>query len=814
MSKKVNIWDKTIPVEKSSYVCDDEIKYYNLDNFRHDDKKLTMIDLFCGAGGFAVGCSWAGFESVLGIDHFEPAMKTWAYNHPHAIGCLGDITKISPENIKELLYNKGITKINLITGGVPCQGFSIANRKHNDNDERNFLFLEYMKFVKEFEPDYIILENVSGMRSTAGGQFEKDIKEYMESLGYNTTVDLLNAADFGVPQLRQRLIFVGVKSGRGLCKKYIFPSGNFRGKYRTVSDAISDLPTLENNEEKIQYTVKTENEYQKLMKGEGEITNIRVPQQLSNHIAPNHPQETIDKIASTKQGEAMYSKFKQRIRLCENTPSPTQLAGGIRPQFQFGHPTQARGLTIRERARIQSFPDSYVFLGGMVQERVQTGNAVPPLLIYNVTLPIAKDIKRKEKNMYRVWYSTESFADYIIDHTKLSQYDNVVKNQLYESDARNPAHFHAMPDHIRKILYLDAPDLIVEKDNEPIFSVEITTEAGTGHNTFQRFARLAASVENSVPAFYIYPEGAIITRRNSSPRWDVINPAIFQALEAIMSIYDIPALLYYFPSDISEYLNNPAEAPHIAQKGLKFDADIVKYAGCPDSSDDNMIKMFDAINEVIDSTEAYGVSDGRQRLLRNITIREKRNIMQEHFYTKSNGRSVDDMSPLSAVQTIPTEYLLNYLSRYEDARYSIGELLRSREHTAIYQVNAHFRSDPYPGALAAVDYLKCREGKTFEDRRNNLILVFGKVEIDHENRTINVINEKNSSISDFFNDVKNSELHNLLTKNYDELENKDIPRYMMQVRYGSTYSKVKHIRVYSYFADAIIFPDGSLWRDA
>ena len=111
MNNKVNIWDNTVPVEKSSYVCDDEIKYYNLDNFKHDKKKLTLIDLFCGAGGFAVGCSWAGFESVLGIDHFEPAMKTWSYNHPNAIGCLGDITKIEPRKIKELLLGKGVKKI-------------------------------------------------------------------------------------------------------------------------------------------------------------------------------------------------------------------------------------------------------------------------------------------------------------------------------------------------------------------------------------------------------------------------------------------------------------------------------------------------------------------------------------------------------------------------------------------------------------------------------------------------------------------------------------------------------------------------------
>ena len=125
---------------------------------------------------------------------------------------------------------------------------------------------------------------------------------------------------------------------------------------------------------------------------------------------------------------------------------------------------------------------------------------------------------------------------------------------MYESDANNPTRFHTMPDHIRKILYLDAPDLIVEKDNEPVFSIEVTTEAGTGHNAFQRFARIAAAVENSVPAFYIYPEGAIITRKGSSPGWDEINPLIFHALESVMSVYEIPALLYYFPSDIATHL--------------------------------------------------------------------------------------------------------------------------------------------------------------------------------------------------------------------------------------------------------------------
>ena len=419
--------------------------------------------------------------------------------------------------------------------------------------------------------------------------------------------------------------------------------------------------------------------------------------------------------------------------------------------------------------------------------------------------------------MYRVWYSTESFADYIIDHTDLRS-KKVIKNKMYESDANNPIRFHTMPDHIRKILYLDAPDVIVEKDNEAVFSIEVTTEAGTGHNAFQRFARIAAAVENSVPAFYIYPEGKLISRKTKTgslnTKWDEINPLIFHALEGVMSVYRVPALLYYFPSDsIDIYRSKPMEAPHFSSKGLCFDSDIINYAGCPDSTSQSMIDMFKAINEILEMTESSGVVAARNKLLGNVVIRNKRNDMQMQFAIKAGGKRAEEMSPLSAVRDIPTKYLINYLSKYETDGYVLGELLRSREITTIYQINANFRGDPYPGCLAAIDYLSCREGVTFEDRRSNLVVVWGKVELDDVNETIKIFDEKGSTIDSFFKDVKSCSSKNLLTKDYCDLDNKDIPRYFMQVRYGSTYSKVKHIRVYSYFADAILFPDGSLWRD-
>jgi hypothetical protein len=408
---------------------------------------------------------------------------------------------------------------------------------------------------------------------------------------------------------------------------------------------------------------------------------------------------------------------------------------------------------------------------------------------------------------YRIWYSTESVADYIIAktilHTKAHE-----KKKLFESDASKPNDFHTLPDHIKQILYLDAPDIIVEIDTEPIFSIEFTTEAGTGHNAFQRFARLAASVENNVPAFYVYPEAVIIHRRRARSKWDPINPLVFKALGDVMNIYQIPALLYYFPTDYRTH-SNPLLSPNLRKKGIKYDRNSA-YAGCPDGSNSEMGLMFNAINEIISVNERYGVIMSRERLLGKRVIQTRKTFMQSEYIAKSGH---EEMSPLSATKIVNTQYLLNYLSQFENASYKIGELLQSREETVIYQVDAKFRGDPYPGALAAIDYLLCREGKTFEERKYNLVMAWGKLNIDDTNETFTIAGTK-GKINDFVNAVRSSENKNLLSKRYSQLQNRQIPRYYMQVRYGSTFSKVKHIRVFSYFADAILFPDGAVWRDA
>lgn len=411
--------------------------------------------------------------------------------------------------------------------------------------------------------------------------------------------------------------------------------------------------------------------------------------------------------------------------------------------------------------------------------------------------------------MYRIWYSSEEFKNFIVDHTIL-QNKEIECNKIYESDANNPKNFHTIPDHLKKILYLDCPDIIIEKDFEPILSIEDTKEAGTGHNAFQRFARLAASAENNVPCFYIYPEAKIITRKNANPTWDKINPLVFKTMERLMDIYMIPNLLFYYPSSFRQSKDNAQGADYFYDGGLSHNANH-NYLACPNETDSEMIKMFKMIDQIIECTEREGVIPAKSKMINLKDFREHRDWMRMEYHQKNPNYIIS--SPLTNVIELPTTYLLNYLNKYENDSYRIGELLRSRKMTIIYQVDAQFRGDPYPGALAAIDYLKCRFGKSYEERDANLVLSWGKIIIDEENENFLLNSTKSTSIESFFEKVKSSEKKSLSNKNFKDLKNHEIPRYFMHSRYGTTYTKSKEIRIYSYFADAILFYDGTLWRD-
>lgn len=374
--KEINPWDKSVKAEENTYYWK---KQPMVTEGKLPSKETPIaVELFCGCGGTTLGFEMAGFSAVVGCDIHEPSIQTFRKNHPEAFTILGDVKNVAPELIEEVLKGR---KVDVLIAGVPCQGFSLNNRKRHEADDRNQLYKEFIRFIEVLQPKAIVLENVSGMKST--GSFVTEIEKDLSKAGnMEVKSQLLFAPNYGVPQKRSRLLFVGVKGDPFDFDKIEKTHGPTTSQaYVTIKEAIGDLPSLQPKETKTGYEVEPFSAYQKLMR---EYTN-RV---LTNHTAPNHPQATIEKRKATLPGEPMYPRFKQRIRLAWDIQSPTQVSGGIRPQFQLGHPEDARGLTIRERCRIQSFPDTFEVEGGMVQARVQTGNAVPPLLAKAVALAI------------------------------------------------------------------------------------------------------------------------------------------------------------------------------------------------------------------------------------------------------------------------------------------------------------------------------------------------------------------------------------------------------------------------------------------
>ena len=380
MENKTSVWDVSVPVEENpSYWNEDPIYVPGKDV---SGNKPTVVELFCGLGGFSQGFIQAGFELALGADIHAPSIESYRFNHTKTATILGDLKKVSGVKLKNSLGGLNPT---VMLAGVPCQGFSLSNRKRHDGDARNQLFQDFLRLAKVQKPRAIVIENVSGMRSAAGGDVVRNISKAIASeLGLDVHVLFLNAAHFGVPQTRERLFFIGLPRG----SKWVAPKPTHGplGKldFVTVKDAIYDLPPLRAGQIKERYSESPTSSLAKKLRSN--------QKELLNHEAPNHPEATVKRIASTKPGEPLYASFRQRIRLSWDQPSPTQVSGGIRAQFQFGHPSQARGLTIRERCRIQTFPDHIWVSGGLVQARVQTGNAVPPILAEHIAKSILKSL--------------------------------------------------------------------------------------------------------------------------------------------------------------------------------------------------------------------------------------------------------------------------------------------------------------------------------------------------------------------------------------------------------------------------------------
>ena len=360
-------------------------------------KEFRVLDLFCGAGGLSWGMHKNPyFKTTVALDFDDKAASTFKMNMPETEVVVGDITQ---DEIKERIVSLARkTRVNMLAGGPPCQGYSMKGKKLGLADPRNFLFREYLEIVKQLQPEVFIIENVKGLLLSANGWFKEEIVQTIENLGYKVSVGVLNAADFGVPQSRERAIFICSKH-----KAINLPKQTVTTR-TTVRDAIEDLAYLESGEGDF------EQEYITEAKSAYQIKSRQDSVKLYNHKASNHKQIAIDKLKlippeQVKENlpEEMLGnqKFKTTWgRLKWDDVSPT-----IDTRFDASsngtnnHPFLNRAITPREAARIQSFDDKFIFVGSKVHIRKQIGNAVPPLLAKAIADQISESYGlRYEKN--------------------------------------------------------------------------------------------------------------------------------------------------------------------------------------------------------------------------------------------------------------------------------------------------------------------------------------------------------------------------------------------------------------------------------
>jgi len=356
---------------------------------------LKFLDLFCGCGGITKGLLENNFELIAGIDNEEQIVKTYNQNFKNK-GLCKDITNYSPKELtKDLNINKN--DIDLIVGGPPCQGFSIANMWDKvKNDPRNALFYNFVDYVSFFKPKLFLMENVKGILSLKKGEVINAIVKSFTDIGYFVNEPtILNSMYFGVPQKRERVFIIGtIKS-----TPFDWPiNGN---TIVTVSEAISDLYKYEAkvDESPVVYNSNASCGYQRLMRKKSD--------KIHNHEPRMPALSTQEKIAHVSQGgnwQQIPEKYfpnnrKNRHssafkRLHENEPSITIDTGNA--HSNYFHPLYNRIPTVREAARIQSFPDNFIFKGSRTQQYRQVGNAVPPLLAFELSKSIEKAILSKK----------------------------------------------------------------------------------------------------------------------------------------------------------------------------------------------------------------------------------------------------------------------------------------------------------------------------------------------------------------------------------------------------------------------------------
>lgn len=349
---------------------------------------MNVIDLFSGCGGLSKGFMDAGYDVLLGVDIDQAALNTFEKNHPGAVGLKGSLSEAS--TLKKMKAIIGGRTIDLIIGGPPCQGFSLTGPRNFD-DERNRLYLSYIKTVQLFRPKGFVIENVPGMATLYQGAVKDEILRRFKRMGYSIKCQVLCAADYGVPQIRRRLVFIGILKEFG---EVSFPEPMLSPEqYITSREAIDDLPSLVSalGEEVSAYDQPAKTAYQKLMRG-----NCNV---LSNHTATAHKDFVVDVISQVPEGGnykdlpkgvGEHRKFHMAWTRCDGHKPSRTIDTGHRNYFHYEY---NRIPTVRESARLQSFPDDFVFTGTRTEQYRQVGNAVPPILGKALAIHLKKLLK-------------------------------------------------------------------------------------------------------------------------------------------------------------------------------------------------------------------------------------------------------------------------------------------------------------------------------------------------------------------------------------------------------------------------------------
>ena len=344
-------------------------------------KKYSVLDLFCGCGGLSLGFEMAGFEVKLAIDNWEDALVTYRNNRPKAKTLNADLINLDPIDVDNKFH---IKNVDVIIGGPPCQGFSVAGKRIID-DERNKLYKSFVRFVKYYKPNAFVMENVPNILSIGEGVVKEAIIKDFSQLGYNVTYKVLLAADYGVPQNRRRAIFVGMLEG----KDFVFPEPTVKQPV-TSKEAISDLPE-EGIEDGGTYPLAPQSEYQRLMR--------KGCERLYNHEITIHNDRTKEIIAMVPDG-GNYKDLPVELRNTRKVHIAWTRLNSKRPSmtidtghFHHFHYEYNRVPSARESARIQSFPDSFVFIGNKTSKLKQIGNAVPPLMAEVIANEIKKQLK-------------------------------------------------------------------------------------------------------------------------------------------------------------------------------------------------------------------------------------------------------------------------------------------------------------------------------------------------------------------------------------------------------------------------------------